>query len=528
MSEASKELSQNLPVRAFAMIMRVLIGWHFLYEGLVKAFDDRWSSGPYLMQSKWLFSDLFHGIAGSPALLRAVDLLTIALLLLVGIGLMLGLLTRISCFAGSALLLLFYVANPPFQSFQFGLAEGHYLGVNKTLIEMAALCLLGFFPREALIGLDRLLAFWSESKKAAIAASGTKAAVPIEDNSFSFGFAGLSSRREMLKNLTVVPVLGGFVLAALRRHGWRSYEEENLAGVDSTSQASIKTVSASSLDDLKALAPQGTLGDLKVSRLICGGNLISGFAHARDLIYVSPLLKSYFTDEKVMETLWLCESSGINTAILRTDEDTVRVLGKYWKRGGKIQWLAQTYPKIDDVKGNIDFALDNGAVGAFVQGNIADSFIKDGRLDLVEQAVDHIRSRGVPAGSAAHAISTVQAIEDAGLPTDFYMKTLHHNDYWSARRDNQQDDVITNKDDNYWEMTPEETIRYMESVGKPWIAYKVLAAGAIAPEDGFRFAFQNGADFACVGMFDFQIVDNVNTITGIFSGDWERRRPWMA
>src|SRR5512137_1360345 len=63
--------------------------------------------------------------------------------------------------------------------------------------------------------------------------------------------------------------------------------------------------------------PQGKLGKLSVSRLICGGNLISGFAHSRDLIYVSPLLKHYFTDEKVFETLSLCERQGINTTILR-------------------------------------------------------------------------------------------------------------------------------------------------------------------------------------------------------------------
>ncbi|MBM3878477.1 MAG: hypothetical protein FJ387_01990, partial [Verrucomicrobia bacterium] len=61
--------------------------------------------------------------------------------------------------------------------------------------------------------------------------------------------------------------------------------------------------------------PRGRLGPLQVSRLICGGNLISGFAHSRDLIYVSPLLKRYFTDEKVCETLAICEAQGLNTAI---------------------------------------------------------------------------------------------------------------------------------------------------------------------------------------------------------------------
>ncbi len=52
--------------------------------------------------------------------------------------------------------------------------------------------------------------------------------------------------------------------------------------------------------------PTGKIGPLRISRLICGGNLISGFAHSRDLIYVSPLVRHYFTDEKVFETLARC------------------------------------------------------------------------------------------------------------------------------------------------------------------------------------------------------------------------------
>ena len=45
----------------------------------------------------------------------------------------------------------------------------------------------------------------------------------------------------------------------------------------------------------KATLPTGMIGKVKISRLICGGNLITGYAHSRDLIYVSPLLKAYFT-----------------------------------------------------------------------------------------------------------------------------------------------------------------------------------------------------------------------------------------
>jgi hypothetical protein len=111
---------------------------------------------------------------------------------------------------------------------------------------------------------------------------------------------------------------------------------------------------------------------------------------------------------------------------------------------------------------------------------------------------------------------------------DFYMKTLHHRDYWSLQTEDQFVDVSDNKHDNYWCLDPERTIDFMQTVNKPWIAYKVLAAGAIKPEVGFRHAFENGADFACVGMFDFQVVQDVNILVGLWPEVQKRGRAWLA
>jgi len=68
----------------------------------------------------------------------------------------------------------------------------------------------------------------------------------------------------------------------------------------------------------------------------------------------------------------------------------------------------------------------------------------------------------------------------------------------------------------------------MQEVGKPWIAFKTLAAGAIRPESGFRYAFENGADFICVGMFDFQVKQNVEVAATILATVQNREREWMA
>ncbi len=140
------------------VVLRVLIGWHFLYEGIAKIFNPYWTSAGYLAESKWLLSDLFLAIVANPSILKIVDLLNMWGLAAIGFGLIAGCLTRITGIAGILLLFLYYVANPPFIGYEYTLpSEGSYLIVNKNLIEMCALAVLTVFPTGTIIGLDRLL-----------------------------------------------------------------------------------------------------------------------------------------------------------------------------------------------------------------------------------------------------------------------------------------------------------------------------------------------------------------------------------
>ena len=267
--------------------------------------------------------------------------------------------------------------------------------------------------------------------------------------------------------------------------------------------------------------PVGKIGKLTILRLIIGGNLTSGFAHSRDLIYVSGLLRQYFTDAKVFETWELCEECGINTAILRLDDQVIGLVSKYWnERGGKLQWIAQVQIKPNDMS-DLQRAVDHGAVGAFIHGGVSESFLAEGKVDALAKAVQYIKDQKVVAGIGGHKVEVPMACEKAGVDPDFYMKTLHSLTYWSANR--------KPENDNVWCLTPERTVEFMQAVKKPWIAYKVMAAGAIHPKDGFQYAFENGADFVCAGMFDFQVREDAILARNILSGSpTRRRRPWCA
>lgn len=508
--------------------LRIAIGWHFLYEGVAKVFTPNWSSVSYLLNSSGPLAGLFQSLANNQFLVYLADYSIIFGLIIIGFALFIGLSTKVTALAGSALLLLFYVSNPPLTVNPIGYGvEGHYLIINKNLIELLTLVVLAYIPAAWHFGIENIKKAKPEEKASNVVA------VPVEANHYLNPRA--MDRRNLVKNLISLPILGGFVYSVARNYGWASHEEKhlrsNISGADGSSSATYKAVRQLDLSELKKPIPSGIIKGHDIGRLICGGNLISGYAHSRDLIYVSDFLKKYFTSEKVIETFKLCEASGINTTAVGTSEQSIQILNKYWKQGGKIQWIAPVYPDEKDYKKVIDLATDNGAMGVMLIGNLGDQWVREGKYDLISNVVEYSKSKGVISGIAGHELVTFQEIEDRKIDADFYMKTLHDTSYWSWRDNEPKEKMIIDnyEVDNYWARKPQETIDFMESLSKPWIAFKVLAAGAYHPRQGFKYVFENGADFACVGMFDFQVVEDANILNEVLDNEqFSRRRTWMA
>jgi len=284
--------------------------------------------------------------------------------------------------------------------------------------------------------------------------------------------------------------------------------------------------------------PCGKIGKASISRLMLGSNLIGGFAHSRDLLYVSQLFQEYNTEAKIFDTFELAEQTGIN-AIL-TNPTTLDFVQRYnQQRGGKLQAVVyvRAYDDAAAAKQEVDTVVEKGACAISTHGGETDKLVRDGQLEPLARTIELIHGHGLPAGLGGHSLEVPKVAEAQQLGADFYHKTFHHDRYWSATPAASRQEWCWYQPvsgehgdyhDNMFCLNPQETADFMATVQKPWIAFKVLAAGAIDPGQGFSHAFRHGADFICCGMFDFQVCQDALLVKDILRKLDRRARPWMA
>ena len=236
------------------------------------------------------------------------------------------------------------------------------------------------------------------------------------------------------------------------------------------------------------------IGPLTVSKFIIGGNPFSGFSHQtpeRDRQMVR-----YWTTDRIKQVLRQAEELGVNTHFARADRHIIRVLMEYWDQGGGIQWIAQTCTEFRSAERAVQVALAGGAKACYLHGGYMDRQLAQGRMDEVIAAIAMIREAGVPAGVAGHNPKVFQWSEQ-NLDVDFYMCCYYN----AANRDQQAEHVS-----GMAEWFRDEDRRIMtdltQTLGRPVIHYKVLAAGRNDPKEAFAFVARclRPQDAVCVGI----------------------------
>jgi hypothetical protein len=368
------------------------------------------------------------------------------------------------------------------------------------------------------------------------------------------GHAHSGTRRALLSSLRVLPVLGTVAYASAQEKKEAAVTAAPTSGTDVGTgpfNAAVDQYYRIKVIDLKdpatvakqKLMPVGKIGDLSVGRLICGSNLIGTNMHERDLSYVRDLSSRYASTERIWMAMKKCQELGVNTFNLKATNFKQFELQRYQQEyGTKIQWIADVIAGTDLARFEpvlVDH-LKVGASAVYLWGGSTDQWYFNKQERNIVKAYEIMRRYKVPVGICAHRIEPIMFCEKEGLKPDFYHLTFHHDQYWSAHPKENREPLEmfdpkyrnsidhTRYHDNLYCTDAPGVTAFMQSVKVPWIAFKVMAAGAITPQDGFSYAFKNGADFICIGMFDWQVEADAQLVAKTVAEAKDRKRPWCA
>jgi hypothetical protein len=258
--------------------------------------------------------------------------------------------------------------------------------------------------------------------------------------------------------------------------------------------------------------PRIRLGDLEVSRLIAGSNPISGFSHQSS--ERSTAMMEYFTVDCIKAHLHACEAHGIDAVVARVDRFVMRVLAEYWREGGRIRWIAQTAPEQRDPFANIRQAKQAGASAIYVHGGDLDQLFADGKAEEVRARVEAIRALGLPAGVAGHVPDNLLEVQRLGIPVDFYLVCMYNLTGYRGRTTQEPVEEFEFAD----RAVALAALRQLE---RTCIAYKVLGAGRLTPDEGLVDVGQalRPGDGVLIGMFPLDhpdiVGDNVRRIAAL-------------
>jgi hypothetical protein len=256
-----------------------------------------------------------------------------------------------------------------------------------------------------------------------------------------------------------------------------------------TALAAMQSVdAATAADTVPGQLPKIKLGNVEVSRLILGTNPFFGYAHQTNEL--SRQMSEYYTDERIMEVLDQAAALGVTAVAGPPMPRWLDIFHKYLDRGGKLKtWIAQPHGSAKKMKEEITTCAKGGAKALFIQGHKVEEQFEKNTFEVVRGWLELTKSLGMAAGMASHRPDIHPAAEKAGFPTDFYFQCFFR---------------VDQHPENYAIECRDKAVETIRSITtKPVVAYKILGAARLEPEEAFTYAFRNIAakDGVCVGIY---------------------------
>nr|MDD6336522.1 hypothetical protein [bacterium] len=268
--------------------------------------------------------------------------------------------------------------------------------------------------------------------------------------------------------------------------------------------------------------PTITIGGAQITRMIMGGNIISGTSHLTPQL--DQEMEDYYTTENIKKALRRCEECGINTVALRTDKHIMRVLREYWNEGGQLQWMAQTASEMISFRGNVNATMNYNPVAFYHHGSITDNLMQEKKYDVLKEHFKILRDTGKPYGMATHNPDYIR-YADEHFDVDFYMACVYN----LTKIEHVSSAILgrSNEGEHFDDADIPLMYKAIQETKRPCFAFKILGAtrrcGSPAEVRGcFQEAFDTikPTDAVMVGMFQRdkdQIAENCQTVRDILA-----------
>ena len=269
--------------------------------------------------------------------------------------------------------------------------------------------------------------------------------------------------------------------------------------------------------------PKIKLGKYDVSRVICGGNPITGFSHLNDALDIE--MKKYYTVANVHKLLAECENNGINTVQFRGDRFYLRIMLEHFEAGGKMQWICQTASEMRDLKANVREIKAHNPIAIYFHGTEMDNLYHAGKIEQARDIIKFAKDNGMLVGAGSHMPEVIEKMEEERWETDFYMCCLYN---LARKPKTEQATKTKNEEECFEEGDPDIMTEVIRKVKKPCLAFKIFGAGRkcgtpVVVKERIEYAFKKikPIDAIVLGMFQKhknQIKENTDFAREILSG----------